>query len=391
VAKKFVKVWLLATVVFNNFVTVGFLSAQTWTQTSAPTSLNWIGVASSADGSKLVAVAGDNGVYASSDLGNSWRQIFTNALVQSVALSADGNKLAIATFPNVFTSTNFGTTFMPTNWTFPFQYWWTVTLSADGSKLFATQGNSSSTSQIYISTNLGVTWTKTSAPTNLWISIACSADGSKLAAVGDGIYTSPDAGISWIKAVIPMRAWTSIASSADGIKLVAVAKANDTINNIFTSTNSGATWMQNDLRGGWGAVVLSADGNKIVVIGGPRIYTSTDFGITWTTNNISPMQRFYMASSSDGNKLVAAASYGAGIWTLQSITSPRLNITPLNDSLKLSWIIPSTNFVLQQNSDLSTANWMDINDIPTLNLTNLQEEVTLPATDGNNFYRLKTP
>jgi hypothetical protein len=28
---------------------------------------------------------------------------------------------------------------------------------------------------------------------------------------------------------------------------------------------------------------------------------------------------------------------------------------------------------------------------PVLNLTNLQDEVTLPMATGNNFYRLKTP
>ena len=37
--------------------------AQTWTPTSAPTNINWSAIASSADGSKLVAVAADSGFY----------------------------------------------------------------------------------------------------------------------------------------------------------------------------------------------------------------------------------------------------------------------------------------------------------------------------------------
>ena len=50
------------------------------------------------------------------------------------------------------------------------------------------------------------------------------------------------------------------------------------------------------------------------------------------------------------------------------------------------------NFVLQQNSDLCTSNWTDLtNNTPTLNLTNLQNQVALPLPAGNAFYRLKTP
>ena len=66
-----------------------------------------------------------------------------------------------------------------------------------------------------------------------------------------------------------------------------------------------------------------------------------------------------------------------------------MSITPANGNLALSWIVPSTNFVLQQSSDLIS--WTDAVATPTLNLTNLQNEVTLPLTGSNTFYRLKTP
>ena len=64
-------------------------------------------------------------------------------------------------------------------------------------------------------------------------------------------------------------------------------------------------------------------------------------------------------------------------------------IAPTNDSFKLSWIVPSTNFVMQQSSDLQ--NWSDMTNQPILNLTNLQDEVFLPPPGSNVFYRLKTP
>jgi hypothetical protein len=66
-----------------------------------------------------------------------------------------------------------------------------------------------------------------------------------------------------------------------------------------------------------------------------------------------------------------------------------MNIHPTSGSLKLSWIVPSTNFVMQQSSDLQ--NWADMTNQPALNLTNLQNEVILALPGSNVFYRLKTP
>jgi hypothetical protein len=79
---------------------------------------------------------------------------------------------------------------------------------------------------------------------------------------------------------------------------------------------------------------------------------------------------------------------GGGIWAAHTLPTPSLNITPANGNLKLSWIVPSTDFVLRQSSDL--AGWSDVADAPGLNLTNLQNEVVLSPTNGCGFYRLKT-
>jgi hypothetical protein len=55
----------------------------------------------------------------------------------------------------------------------------------------------------------------------------------------------------------------------------------------------------------------------------------------------------------------------------------------------LSWLVPSTPFVLQQNSELDSRNWVDVPTSPTLNLTNLHHRVSLTPSSGNSFYRLK--
>jgi hypothetical protein len=80
---------------------------------------------------------------------------------------------------------------------------------------------------------------------------------------------------------------------------------------------------------------------------------------------------------------------GGGIWISQTTPTPQINLAPTNGHLAFSWIIPSTNFVLQESADLTY--WMEVTNEPVLNLTNLLEEVTLPVTSGNAFYRLATP
>jgi hypothetical protein len=97
------------------------------------------------------------------------------------------------------------------------------------------------------------------------------------------------------------------------------------------------------------------------------------------------------ATAGDASTNTPGTTTGGGIWISQATPSPQLNITSLNDSLALSWIAPSTDFVLQQNSDPTTTNWMAVTDTPTLNLTNLQFEVTVSPTNSQGFYRLRTP
>ena len=82
--------------------------------------------------------------------------------------------------------------------------------------------------------------------------------------------------------------WTGIASSGYGTKLVAVA-ANDSA--VYTSTNSGASWISNNVpnnAGAWSAVASSTDGTKLAAAqnyGG--IYTSTNSGVTWQQTDVS--------------------------------------------------------------------------------------------------------
>jgi len=54
----------------------------------------------------------------------------------------------------------------------------------------------------------------------------------------------------------------------------------------------------------------------------------------------------------------------------------------------LSWIVPSVNFVLQQNSGLGVTNWTDVTTVPTLNYGNLRYQVPVPASAASMLYHL---
>jgi hypothetical protein len=236
-----------------------------------------------------------------------------------------------------------------------------------------------------------------------WNAVASSADGTKLVAAGSGqpaIFTSTDSGATWVSNSIPgllteyNLLWQSVASSADGTKLVAA----EGFGYIYTSTNSGTTWTLNNTPGtnlNWQSVASSADGTKLVAAEEDGwIYTSTNSGTTWISNSVPFGFWSSVASSADGCKLVAATrAFGPladayGIYTSYSSPAPSLAIACSDTNVALCWIIPSTNFVLQQNLDLTTTNWVTLTNAPTLNLANMQDELTLSPANNSGFFRL---
>jgi hypothetical protein len=401
----------LALAAFSGLIAVdNQASAQAWMLTSAPTNVVWYSVVSSADGKTLIAgsslglgIGQGNGIDISTDSGATWIHAFSNDCF-SVASSADGTELAAVVaippyfppFSSIVLSTNSGASWT-TNWLAPYSQG-VVASSADGTKMAMTVGLSAyyTSGRIYVSTNSGITWTQTSAPYGAWIAIASSANGTKLAALNFGgcVFTSTNSGITWVPQTNSTRKpWSSIASSADGVKLVASAAngyfgINSGYGGIFTSADSGVTWTQTSLSTNvsWDSVVSSADGAKLMAFGN-GVFISTNSGETWAQANVLGSR---LAMSADGNQLVAGQNV-EGIYISKAILAPSISVKSSSKNLNFSWVIPSTNFALQENCDLTTSNWIDVNIIPTFNFTNLQYEVMVLPTNSQNFYRLKSP
>jgi len=392
------------------FNAVNCASAQTWMPTSA-TNMRWGTIAASADGSKLAALS-ENGaagaIWISTNGGINWTSnnipgVPDTGRVDSVAMSASGNKLAaVALFANaIFTSTDYGTTWISNN--VPSEPWFQVASSADGAKLVAVGGEIFAAGPIYVSQDSGTTWIQANAPVTNWSSVASSASGSNWVATienttgpfGGSIYTSTNCGYDWtLMTGAPDIPYLSVASSADGTKLIASG-----VEGIYTSTNSGVTWVSNAVPSEfWSGVACSANGQTLVAVAiynlmgdAGCIFTSTNSGATWISNSISSQNWFGVASSADGGTLVATGnnSFGSspgGIYISQTIAAPELIIAAVNTNLAVSWLIPSTNFVLQQSSDLIS--WSNITNTPELNLTNLNNELCLLPTNNSGFFRL---
>jgi hypothetical protein len=231
--------------------------------------------------------------------------------------------------------------------------------------------------------------------------------------VAGGIYTSTDTGATWAlsSASPPNTGWSSVASSADGMKLVAAGEIflsgpTDGYGAIYTSTNSGLTWtMTTAPHFPWAALASSADGSEFVAASGAGLIVfSVDSGATWTSADAPAKAWTAITSSGDGSKLVAASDYldfGGGsvdgnICTLQfplpplaPPPSPKLSMGALGQNVGVSWLVPSSGYVLQQNPDLNTTNWIDVQVSPTLNSTNLHYDVTVSPSASHEFYRLK--
>jgi hypothetical protein len=213
---------------------------------------------------------------------------------------------------------------------------------------------------IHHSLDAGITWTEASALSKYksLSYVASSADGTKLVAVthGGSIYTSGDSGATWESTSAPVDDWSAVASSADGTILLAVRWwGTDDIIYPELSTNSGGGWAPAGVPAGlWNSVACSSAGNYFVAAGYGRI------AILHSPPPAPPMA-----------------------------PSPHLAVSRSGGNLGLSWLVPSTPFVLQQNSDLRSPDWVAVPTPPTLNLTNLHYEVTLAPGLGASFYRLR--
>jgi hypothetical protein len=92
-----------------------------------------------------------------------------------------------------------------------------------------------------------------------------------------------------------------------------------------------------------------------------------------------------------GGNYSLTGGFWSAITVVQTPGAPRLTIA-LNSQLStvtVSWPSSATNYALQQNSDLTTANWTPVGLPVSTNGTTMS--VTISPSAGNLFFRLNSP
>jgi hypothetical protein len=163
---------------------------------------------------------------------------------------------------------------------------------------------------------------------------------------------------------------------------------------IYTSTDSGTTWVTNNTPSEhWVTVASSADGTRLAAATADGLlYYSTNSGAVWISTNTPFQQWQSVAWSGSGNLLVGASFYG-GIYQLPfavAIAPPILKISVSASQAFLTWLTNnSTGFNLQQNTNLVSTNWLAVTNLPVV--TNQLYWVIVPSTNRQDFFRLKLP
>jgi sugar lactone lactonase YvrE len=365
-----------------------------------PGGRQWTAVATTADGSRLLAGASGE-VFLSLDSGMSWStNLISTASITAVSMSADGTNLVVGsgapaniTGP-AFVSTNGGKTWgkaLSTN-----RNWFSLGSSADGTRVAAVDAFAHA---VVTSSDRGMTWETNSPPVFAnWSSIASSADGQSLIVAGGGfngstngpVFTSTNAGTSWNLASLPVSNWKAVACSSDGRVLAAVAGGLRP-GGIYLSIDAGQSWGSTGAPyTNWQAVAISADGKRIVALARVEanpLYISNDMGGAWQNITLPPAIWTALAISADGRTIFASGDQN--IIRLQTVGGPELVPAFHDGSLSVSWLIGTGAYQLQQAPDLSGSGWSSVALTPIRVLTNLQYRINLPLTGTAGFYRLQ--
>jgi hypothetical protein len=94
----------------------------------------------------------------------------------------------------------------------------------------------------------------------------------------------------------------------------------------------------------------------------------------------------------DAGNAMTGGNYSltGGFWSLisvvQTLGAPTLTITHSGNSVKILWPYPSTGWTLEQNSDLTTANWSTNSSVSNDGTNNF---IIITSPTGNLFFRLE--
>lgn len=248
-------------------------------------------------GNTLFAGTYKNGIYSSTDHGETWIQTGLNNLdVQAIAIS--GNTIYAGIYDygtgsmnsGFYRSFDFGVTWTQTS----FNYQTVYAIGINGSTVYIGADDG-----VYYSTDNGTTWLPTALTNETFYSFAFS--GTTIFAGGStGIYKSSDNGSTWAKSPVINDLIYSIAITGTNVF------AGTYYNGVYRSTDLGATWTQTAMN--------YQEVHALHIIGG-NIFAGTIYEGVWVSSNNG---NTWLQTSMDSKNVDALTSINstlfAGLW-----------------------------------------------------------------------------
>ena len=313
-----------------------------------PESARWRAVAASQEGSKLVAVAQGGAIWTSKDRGATWKASTTAPIAAgyvTVASSADGSKIVAGVNPGgkLWLSSDSGASFAAaplstggsSNSSLPaFAPWNAVAIDKSGTTIAAGEDPG----KLWIGNDFGAakSWTapqpasgSKSSSSEVPVSapytyVVVARDGQRISACSfrGTIYSSADAGKTWVaqKGAPSAALWQGLASSSDGTTLVA---ADQSPGSLWISKDAGATFVAVAQTSGapvsarWRHVSSTDDGKALAaVVEGGGIWRSSDAGASWKQlgGGLPAAANWHHVTMSAGGSVMAAVSNGGKVW-----------------------------------------------------------------------------
>jgi photosystem II stability/assembly factor-like uncharacterized protein len=281
-------------------------------------------------GAYVFAGTQGDGIYRSSDHGNTWAKtdinnpLLANALV--LAFCVKDNNLFAGAINGIYKSTDGGATFERTLDGFPPNIGVTAySLTASGSNVLAAVSVSFSPSDgldgIFYSPDDGSTWHQATLPIEPTAVTAVASDGSSLAYAAlfgqsssvKGLYKSTDAGVTWTQRQALNVDIERLAANGSNVLAGQLFGA-------FYSTDFGESWAFSDPPGncpfGCGIFTYTFRGSSIFAGDAVGMFLSTDSGATWIPINQGFPQcplPDVEASCAD-NTYLFAGIFGEAVW-----------------------------------------------------------------------------
>jgi photosystem II stability/assembly factor-like uncharacterized protein len=233
----------------------------------------------------------------------------------------------------IFVSSDYGNTWLNvSNTNELIQNWTGVGVSDNGQYQIA----SFQPGFVYMSSNYGLNWMKTTAPEASWYGVAISGNGQYQLAVSNeyksdinsNVYLSTNFGMSW-ESKLNSKLWLNCSISYNGnvMSAIAFSDANEVdeygilpVGSIYVSNDLGKSWRSDpNIKDYFTSICVSSNGKYILVAANdcnyapslPRpLYLSSDYGASWTTINLYDAW-LSVAISYDG-KYQTATSYYQG-------------------------------------------------------------------------------